>query len=58
VINVDAEQGRLDLDIRDEELERRRRVWEPPRAASRTGVLAKYARTVASASDGATTHVD
>jgi dihydroxy-acid dehydratase len=58
VVNVDAEQGRLDLDIGDEEFERRRRAWEPPPAASRTSVLAKYAGTVGSASGGATTDVD
>jgi dihydroxy-acid dehydratase len=53
VIDVDAK--RLDLDVALEELERRRARWSPPEPNYRTGVLAKYAALVSSASEGATT---
>jgi dihydroxy-acid dehydratase len=48
---VDA--GRLDVDLSDEELARRLAAWSPPPPRVRTGVLARYARLVGSASDGA-----
>jgi dihydroxy-acid dehydratase len=54
VIDVDAK--RLDLDVAADELERRRARWSPPRPNYRTGVLAKYAALVSSASEGATTN--
>jgi dihydroxy-acid dehydratase len=54
-ITVDAEARSLTLDVSDEELARRRRSWTKPRSRHRTGVLAKYARVVSSASMGAIT---
>ena len=54
VIDVDAK--RLDLDVPGSELERRRVRWSPPEPHYRTGVLAKYAALVSSASEGATTN--
>ena len=54
VIDVDAK--RLDLDVPASELERRRARWSPPEPHYRTGVLAKYAALVSSASEGATTN--
>jgi dihydroxy-acid dehydratase len=53
VIDVDAK--RLDLDVDAAELERRRAGWTPPEPRYRTGVLAKYAALVSSASQGAVT---
>jgi dihydroxy-acid dehydratase len=53
VIDVDA--GRLDLDVAAEELERRRGRWSAPAPRYPGGVLAKYAATVSSASEGAVT---
>jgi len=53
VIDVDAK--RLDLDVPAEELERRRIRWAAPEPRYRTGVLAKYAALVSSASEGAVT---
>jgi dihydroxy-acid dehydratase len=54
-IAVDVESGELRVEIADEELAARMSAWapRPPRYAS--GVLAKYARLVASASEGAVT---
>jgi dihydroxy-acid dehydratase len=54
VIDVDAK--RLDLDVPASELEQRRARWSPPEPHYRTGVLAKYAALVSSASEGATTN--
>ena len=54
-IEIDVEQKRMDLLVEDAELARRRGEWTapPPRYAS--GVMAKYAALVASASEGAVT---
>ena len=54
-VEIDVEAKRLDLHVDDAELARRRAGWTapPPRYAS--GVMAKYAALVSSASDGAVT---
>jgi dihydroxy-acid dehydratase len=54
VIDVDA--GRLDLEVSDEILEARRARWSPPEPHYTSGVLAKYAALVSSASEGAVTN--
>ncbi|MBQ0927035.1 dihydroxy-acid dehydratase [Saccharopolyspora endophytica] len=43
----------LDLDLPQEELEKRRNAWTPPTPGKRTGVLAKYSKLVGSAATGA-----
>ena len=53
VIDVDAR--RLDLDVPDAVLDRRRDRWRAPAPRYTTGVMAKYAALVASASEGAVT---
>jgi dihydroxy-acid dehydratase len=53
VIDVDAR--RLDLDVAEDELARRRARWRSPEARYTGGVLAKYAALVSSASEGAVT---
>lgn len=52
-ITVDIEGGVLQLNIPDEELQRRRDAWVPPAPKHDHGVLAKYARMVSSADEGA-----
>lgn len=52
-ITVDIEGGALTLNISDEELDRRRSQWQPPAKKHDHGVLAKYARMVSSADQGA-----
>lgn len=52
-ITVDIEGGALTLNISDEELEARRASWQPPAPKHDHGVLAKYARMVSSADEGA-----
>jgi len=54
-ITIDAEARLLQLNISDEELTRRRALWQPPMPRYTRGVLAKYARLVSSASLGAVT---
>jgi dihydroxy-acid dehydratase len=52
---VDVDGRELRLEVPDDELDRRREAWTPPTARYETGVLAKYAALVSSASDGAIT---
>jgi dihydroxy-acid dehydratase len=51
----DIERRRLDVELSDEEIEKRLREWTPPPPAYTNGVMAKYARSVSSASKGAVT---
>ncbi len=52
-IEVDLEARRLDLLVTEEELARRRKAWEAPTAKIAKGWLARYARQVSSAAQGA-----
>jgi dihydroxy-acid dehydratase len=54
-ITIDAERRLLQVNISDDELARRRENWRPPAPRYTTGVLAKYAALVSSASLGAVT---
>jgi len=54
-ITIDAERRVLQLDVPDGELAKRRARWTPPAPRYTTGVLAKYAKLVSSASVGAVT---
>ena len=54
-ITIDAERRVLELQVEESELARRRQAWKPPASRYTTGVLAKYARLVSSASVGAVT---
>jgi len=54
-ITIDAETRRVDLDVPEDELKRRLEAWTPPAPAATRGLLAKYARLVGSASQGAVT---
>tara|TARA_A100001391_G_scaffold113525_1_gene76403 strand:- start:16329 stop:17396 length:1068 start_codon:yes stop_codon:yes gene_type:complete len=57
-IIIDAEADTITLGVDDAELERRRAAWSAPAPRYTRGVLAKYARTVSSASLGAITDGD
>ena len=52
-ITLDVPSRRLDLHVDEAELERRRAEWKPMEPRYTTGVLAKYARLVGSAAQGA-----
>jgi dihydroxy-acid dehydratase len=56
-IRIDVPNRTMDLLVDVEELAARRRGWEPLPPRYTRGVLAKYARTVSSASEGATTSI-
>jgi dihydroxy-acid dehydratase len=54
-VTIDAEKRVVQLGVNDRELERRRAAWRAPVPRYTTGVLAKYAKLVSSASLGAVT---
>jgi len=54
-ITIDATKRELSVQLPAVELKRRRAAWKPPKPYATTGVLAKYARLVGSASQGAVT---
>ena len=55
VITIDARSRTLTLDVPQKEIKARQRKWKPPKPRYSRGVLAKYARLVTSASQGAVT---
>ncbi len=54
-ITLDIDARRLDVDLSDEEITRRVEMYEPPEPRYKRGVMAKYAASVSSASEGAVT---
>ena len=55
IVAVDVDARELRAELKDGELERRLAEWTAPKARYESGVLAKYAALVSSASDGAIT---
>ena len=53
VIRIDIPARRLEVELTQEELEKRRERWSPPEPKITKGYLARYARFVTSASTGA-----
>jgi dihydroxy-acid dehydratase len=45
------------MDVSDEEIAARMKMWKPPKPPVTRGVLAKYARLVGDASHGAMTDI-
>lgn len=54
-ITIDAETRQITVDVSDAELAERKSRWVRPESKYKRGVLAKYAKTVSSASEGAVT---
>jgi dihydroxy-acid dehydratase len=54
-VTIDVDRRRLDVDLDDDEITRRVAEWTPLEPSDRTGVLAKYAKLVGSAAEGAIT---
>jgi dihydroxy-acid dehydratase len=52
-IRVDLDKRRLDLDVDEKELQKRRAAWKRPAPKITTGYLSRYVRMVTSASTGA-----
>ena len=54
-VTIDAERNLLAVEVSDAELAQRRAAWTAPEPRYRVGVLAKYAKLVGSAAEGAVT---
>lgn len=54
-VHIDAVNRRIDLQLDEQEWQRRRDAWQQPAPAADTGVMRKYIRNVASASKGCVT---
>ncbi len=54
-ITIDAERRQINVELTDGELRRRREQWRAPAPYATRGALAKYAKLVSSASEGAVT---
>jgi dihydroxy-acid dehydratase len=55
IVVFDIEKRELNVEISDDEMKRRLASWTPPAPNYTTGVFAKYAKLVSSASEGAIT---
>lgn len=54
-ITIDAESNRLDVDVSDDELAKRKAEWKAPPFKATKGTLYKYIKNVSSASEGCVT---
>ncbi len=54
-ITIDAETNLIEVDLSDAEIEKRKANWQPKPLKHKRGILYKYAKTVASASEGCVT---
>ncbi len=57
MISLDIPNRRLDVELSDDEIAARLRDWRAPEPRYKSGVMAKYAALVSSASEGAITRV-
>src|SRR5471030_1530925 len=55
IIMIDAEKGVMDVELSEAELAERRKTFKPKPAGFKTGALARYAKNVGPARDGALT---
>ncbi|MBI5788493.1 MAG: dihydroxy-acid dehydratase [Candidatus Schekmanbacteria bacterium] len=53
IISIDIPARRLDLNVTDQELARRKALWSAPEPKIKSGYLRRYAKTVSSATTGA-----
>jgi dihydroxy-acid dehydratase len=58
MVVLDVERRRLDVELPEEEIKKRLANWREPEPRYKTGVFAKYAALVSSASEGAVTIAD
>jgi dihydroxy-acid dehydratase len=54
-VTIDAERNRIDVDVPEEELRRRKESWQAPPYKVQRGTLKKYIKCVTSASEGCVT---
>ena len=55
LITIDADKGSMDVELSPAEFAERKKTWTPRSPSFRTGALARYARNVGPARDGAVT---
>jgi dihydroxy-acid dehydratase len=55
IITIDADKGTMDVEVSDAELAERRKTWKPKAPSFKSGALARYAKNVGPARDGAIT---
>ena len=55
IIHFDIPNRKLTLEVSEDELAKRKTTWKAPEPRFKSGVFAKYAKTVSSASEGAVT---
>jgi len=55
IIKFDVPSRRLDVDLTEKQIQERLEQWQPPAPRYEWGVMAKYARLVSSAAEGAVT---
>eukprot|EP00475_Leptophrys_vorax_P044391 TRINITY_DN8879_c0_g1_i2.p1 TRINITY_DN8879_c0_g1~~TRINITY_DN8879_c0_g1_i2.p1 ORF type:complete len:539 (-),score=40.20 TRINITY_DN8879_c0_g1_i2:67-1473(-) len=55
IITIDIEKRRMDMDVSEDELARRKAAWVAPPLKATRGTLYKYIKTVKSASEGCVT---
>jgi dihydroxy-acid dehydratase len=55
-ITIDVDNRELCVEIPEDELMERKKNWRAPEPRYKKGVMAKYARSVSSASEGAITN--
>ena len=58
IITINITKRTIDLEVPEDEIKRRQDSWIRPKARYTRGVLAKYAKSVSSASLGAVTDLD
>ena len=57
-ITIDAERREMTLHVSAAEMKRRNKLWSAPKPYARRGALAKYSKSVSSASLGAVTDLE
>jgi len=55
IITIDAISNRLDVDLSDDEIEKRKKNWIKPPYKVQSGILKKFIDTVSTASEGCVT---
>jgi len=58
IITIDAVKNEINLSVSDAEISQRLKSWKPSPCKEKRGALAKYAKSVSSASEGAVTDGD
>ena len=55
IVTIDADKGTMDVALAEDEFSRRRKAWKPKAPSFKSGALARYAKNVGPARDGAIT---